>query len=169
MQRAQERTAWVVDYADAKGVRRLNTFKLKKEADNFAATTYVREGTHVAGSACATVKQAGAFWIASAEAARLERTTIDSYRSHVDLHIVPFIGGLKLSALNISAVRAFEDQFAEWRPLACDGSENYGEPGLLARRRSGEGADRPQCGARYSRPTKGGRAQAGEASEVNPL
>ncbi|WP_156381298.1 site-specific integrase [Aminobacter sp. DSM 101952] len=86
-------------------------FAKKKEADTFAATAKVevREGTHVADSASATVKQAGTFWIASAEGAGLERTTVDSYRSHLDLHIVPFIGEMKLSALNIPTVRSLED------------------------------------------------------------
>lgn len=109
--KGEEKTAWVVDYVDTKGKRRLKTFKLKKLADQFAATASVevREGTHVADSASATVKQAAAFWLASAGASGLERTTIDSYRSHVDLHIVPFMGTVKLSTLNIPAVRSFED------------------------------------------------------------
>ena len=50
------------------------------------------------------------FWIASVEAAGRKRTTVDSYSSHLDLHIVPFIGDLKLIALNIAAARSFEDQ-----------------------------------------------------------
>jgi hypothetical protein len=50
------------------------------------------------------------FWIASVEAAGRKRTTVDSYRSHLDLHIVPFIGDLKLIALNIAAARSLEDQ-----------------------------------------------------------
>jgi hypothetical protein len=61
----------------------------------------------------ATGAVAGKLWIASAEAAGLERTTIDSYRSHLNLHVVPFIGRVKPSALNIPAVRAFEDQLRE--------------------------------------------------------
>ncbi|MES0053409.1 site-specific integrase [Mesorhizobium sp. M0078] len=110
--KGEEKTAWVVDYADGKGTRRLKTFSKKKEADQFAATAKVevREGSHVADSDSATVKKAGAFWLASVEAAGRERTTVDSYRSHVDLHIVPFIGDLKLTALNIAAARSFEDQ-----------------------------------------------------------
>jgi len=113
--RGAEKSAWVVDYVDAKGTRRLKTFKLKKLADAFAATASVevREGTHVADSVSATVKQAAVFWLASAAALGLERTTIDSYRSHVDLHIVPFIGAAKISALNIPAVRAFEDELRQ--------------------------------------------------------
>ncbi len=109
--KGEQKTAWVVDYADAKGVRRLKTFKLKKQADAFSATASVevREGVHVADSDSATVKQATAFWLVSGEASGLERTTIDSYRSHVDLHIVPFIGDLKLTTLNIPVLRSFED------------------------------------------------------------
>lgn len=61
--------AWVVDYVDSQGTRRLKTFAKKKEADAFSATAKieVREGVHVADSASATVAQAGGFWIASGE------------------------------------------------------------------------------------------------------
>ncbi|MER8648768.1 site-specific integrase [Mesorhizobium sp. M0586] len=109
--KGEEKTAWVVDYVDTKGTRRLKTFSKKKEADQFEATAKVevREGVHVADSASATVKQAGAFWIASAEAAGLERSTVDQYRQHLDLHIVPLIGETLLSKLSVPAVRAFED------------------------------------------------------------
>ncbi len=110
-----EKTAWVVDYADAGGKRRLKTFARKKEADAFAATATVevREGTHVADSASATVGKAGEFWLASAKASGLERSTIDQYRQHVELHIAPLIGETLLSKLTVPAVRAFEDQLRE--------------------------------------------------------
>lgn len=109
--KGEEKAAWVVDYVDAKGTRRLKTFKLKKAADQFAATASieVREGTHVADSASATVKQAAAFWITSAESAGLERSTLAQYQQHVDLHIVPLIGDTLLSKFSMPAVRAFED------------------------------------------------------------
>lgn len=49
----EAKSAWVVDYFDTNGTRRLKTFRLKKEADQFAATASVevREGVHVADSA----------------------------------------------------------------------------------------------------------------------
>lgn len=110
-----EKTAWVVDYVDTAGTRRLKTFRLKKEADAFAATASVevREGVHVADSASATVGKAGEFWLASAKASGLERATIDQYRQHLELHIGPLIGETLLSKLNVPAVRAFEDQLRE--------------------------------------------------------
>jgi hypothetical protein len=81
--KGEEKTAWVADYIDGKGIRCLKTFAKKKDADGFAATAHVqvREGTHVADSVTGAV--AGKLWIASAEAAGLERITIDSCRSHL--------------------------------------------------------------------------------------
>lgn len=110
--KGMEREAWIVDYIDGQGVRRLKTFAKKKDADQFAATAKVevREGVHVADSASATVKQAGAFWIVTATAAGLERGTIVQYRQHLDIHIVPAIGETLLSKLTVPIVRSFEDQ-----------------------------------------------------------
>jgi integrase len=107
--------AWVVDYVDQQGVRRLTTFDRKKDADAVAATTLVevREGTHVADSATITVKEAGEKWIATGDREKLERTTIDQRRQHIDLHIVPFLGRTRLSQLSVPVVRGFQDRLHE--------------------------------------------------------
>lgn len=109
-----EREAWVVDYVEGAGVRRLKTFKRKKEADDFEATASVqiREGMHVADSASATVAEAGDLWIASSKAAGLERTTTNEYQRHLTQHIGPFLGSKKLTALTLPGVREFEDRLA---------------------------------------------------------
>ena len=72
-----EKTAWVVDYADNAGTRRLKTFERKKEADSFAATATIeiRDGVHVADSDSTTVTKAGNLWISASEKAGLERST----------------------------------------------------------------------------------------------
>lgn len=113
--KGEEKSTWVCDYVDTTGKRRLKSFRLKKEADAFAATASVevREGTHVADSASATVTVAGKLWLASSKAAGLERTTTVGYQAHLDLHIVPFIGATKISALTIPMVRQFEDDLRE--------------------------------------------------------
>src|SRR5690349_7131684 len=110
--KGEAKEAWIVDYTDQQGTRRLKTFRRKKEADAFAATSAVevREGTHVADSASVTVKQAGELWLTSAENNGLERTTVDQYRQHLRLHIEPFVGRTLLSKLNAPTVRAFEDR-----------------------------------------------------------
>ncbi|QIO57302.1 tyrosine-type recombinase/integrase [Rhizobium leguminosarum] len=107
-----EKSAWVVDYVDTTGSRRLKTFAKKKEADQFAATAAVevREGVHVADSASVTVEKAGSLWIASGEAAGLERSTINQRKSHLEHHIVPLIGQTLLSKLTVPTVREFEDR-----------------------------------------------------------
>lgn len=107
-----EKTTWVVDYVDGKGARRLKTFGKKKDADLFAATAKVevREGVHVADSASVTVKQAGAFWIATGEQDGLERSSLDQRRRHLRLHIEPFIGTTLLSQLTVPSVREFADK-----------------------------------------------------------
>lgn len=109
--KGEAKSAWVVDYFDTAGKRRLKTFKLKKEAERFAATASVevREGVHVADSASVTVEKAGALWIASGESAGLERSTMDQRKSHLKHHINPLIGQTLLSRLTVPAVRDFED------------------------------------------------------------
>jgi integrase len=106
-----EREAWIVDYMDQEGERHIETFDRKKEADarHGEVSESVRHGTHVAPSKSVTVKEAGEKWLASAGAAKLERTTIEQYRQHLKFHIEPFIGKKRLSELTVPAVRSFED------------------------------------------------------------
>lgn len=113
--KGEEKAAWVVDYFDAGGTRRLKTFRLKKEADSFAATASVevREGVQIADSASVTIEAAGKLWLSTARSDGLERATVEDYERHVRLHINPHIGGIKLPALTIAKVRAFEDQLRE--------------------------------------------------------
>jgi integrase len=108
----EAKSAWVVDYVDAAGKRRLKTFPRKKEADAFSdkAGVEVREGTHVPDSESVTIREAGALWLDRAMADDLERVTVTSYRQQLERHIKPFIGAARLSRFNPPAVRAFEDQ-----------------------------------------------------------
>ncbi len=113
--KGEARSAWIVDYIDQKGVRRLKTFKRKKDADAFAATASVevRRGEHVADSATLSVREAGDLWLTSSGEAKLERTTVDQYRQHLNLHIAPFLGREKLSRLTVPMVREFQDRLRE--------------------------------------------------------
>ena len=106
-----EKSAWVVDYRDIKGARRLKTFAKKKDADAFSANAAieVRDGVHVADSASATVAVAGKLWLTSIKAAGLERSTIEDYERTIRLHINPFIGTVKLTALSTPPLRTFID------------------------------------------------------------
>src|SRR6202035_1356853 len=97
----EERQAWIVDYADQTGKRRMKTFRLKKEADAFETRSRfeITQGTHTPDSASVTIAEAADLWIETCAGRRLERSTIDSYRQHIKFHILPFIGKIKLSQI----------------------------------------------------------------------
>ena len=102
--------AWVVDYADQRGQRHIKTFERKKEADAYAASVRVdiRAGVHT--SSKATVAHAGKHWIDSCKAHGLEASTLESYQQHLDDHIVPYLGTVKLSQLTVPVIRNFMDR-----------------------------------------------------------
>ena len=112
--------AWVVNYTDRGGIRRLKSFDRKRDAESFeiAVGGEIRAGLHVPDSQSIMVAEAARLWLASREAAGLERTTLAPYRQHVDLHIVPLIGAVRLSQLSVPMVRAFEDTLRKDRSPA---------------------------------------------------
>jgi integrase len=106
--------AWVAEYTDHEGKRRLRTFETKQEADSFhvGVAGELRSGIHVPDSRSITVAEAGRLWLEGCEADGLERSTVDYYQQHLDRHIVPLIGAVKLSRLTVPMVRAFTDKLA---------------------------------------------------------
>jgi integrase len=108
----EAKEAWIVDYVDQHGDRHIKTFTRKKDADAYHARVAVdvSAGTHTADSRSITVAEAGKLWLQSAEAAKLERSTLEAYRRHLNLHIAPFIGDVKLAQLTMPALRAYEDR-----------------------------------------------------------
>lgn len=110
----ESREAWIVDYVDQDGARHIETFARKKEADarHSEVRVDVKAGVHIAASKSVSVREAGESWIKAAEA-ELERATVLQYRGHLDQHIAPFIGGLKLSDVTTQVVRKFEDMLRD--------------------------------------------------------
>jgi len=70
-----EQTAWVADYFDQHGSRRIKTFAKKKEADAFLVTTQgeMARGVHTPESGSITVAEACEIWIERGELEKLER------------------------------------------------------------------------------------------------
>ena len=110
--RGEHKEAWVVDYVDQHRSRHIKTFARKRDADAYHAgvAVDVRAGIHTADSRSISVAEAGLLWIKSGEVAGLERTTLDEYRRHLSLHIVPVIGGVRLAQLTVPMVRGLEDR-----------------------------------------------------------
>ena len=105
----------MVDYVDQQGDRHIETFEKKKDAGARHAEVKVdvSSGLHVAPNKSVTVSTAADSWITAAEAAGLERATVKQYREHVYRHIVPFIGGIRLTELSAQTVRKLEDRLRE--------------------------------------------------------
>jgi len=149
--KGEMKEAWVVDYADQNGKRHLKTFLKKKLADAFATTAkiQIRHGVHTADSESITVAAAGKLWIATAEKNRLERTTVDQYQQHLDLHIAPYLGRVKLSQLSAPMVREFEDKLSHG--VSAPGTADHGprSPAMVRKIRGSLGAilaDAQECG-----------------------
>jgi integrase len=106
------KTGWLVDYVDGKGERRSQTFRLKKDADArwHEVREGVRKGTHTPTSKSITVAKAAEDWLAYGEGEKLQRSTLDQYRTHIKHHIVPRIGTEKLASLTTPRVNAFRDE-----------------------------------------------------------
>jgi integrase len=106
--------AWIAEYTDHEGKRRLRTFETKQQADSFHVSVAgdLRSGIHVPDSQSVTIAEAGQLWLQGCEADRLERSSIDAYRQHLERHIIPLIGAVKLSRLTMPMVRTFEDRLA---------------------------------------------------------
>lgn len=108
--RGAARSAWVVDYFDQGGKRRLKTFATKKEADAWSVTALheVQQGIHTPASTSITVTEATELWISHCEAEGLEFGTIKQRRQHLNLHIAPFLGQEKLAALTTPRIHQFD-------------------------------------------------------------
>jgi integrase len=108
-------TAWVLDYKDGAGKRRLKTFRTRKAAEQWSVTALheVKEGTHTPASTSITMTEGMALWIADGEANGLEFSTIKQRQEHKRLHIDPYIGGDKLAALTAPRVYELDKKLRE--------------------------------------------------------
>lgn len=106
-----EHSAWVADYIDGLGNRQRKQFRLKKDAEAFEkrAATEVADGTHIVGADGITIEAAGDLWIKAKQRAGREQATVEQYKQHLQLHIAPFIGKVKLPALTPVMLGKFED------------------------------------------------------------
>ena len=104
--------AWVVDYVDQQGGRHLETFDRKKDADerHAALRVDVSKGIHTPTNKSIIVERAAQDWLNYVELEGAERSTIEQYQQHVNLHIVPRIGREKLASLTTPRVELLRDE-----------------------------------------------------------
>jgi integrase len=118
----EARQAYLVQYSTAeldirgKRKRHVKFFDRKKDADAFHAQVRVDvgKGVHVPASKSIAVEAAGRNWIDSC--GDLERTTVDGYQQHLNLHINPYLGSVKITALSVAIVRDWQDKLRKGVP-----------------------------------------------------
>jgi integrase len=113
----ETRTAWQADYQDQHGKRHRKAFETKRAAEEWLtrAKHEVQQGTHTAESTSITFGQAAESWYQRGEVEGLERSTLDQYRDHLDLHLLPLLGQTKLAKLTTPGIAAFRDQLLQTR------------------------------------------------------
>ena len=126
--KGEVREAWIVDYVDRQGDQHIKHFDRKKDAADYHASVKVdiSKGLHISPSKSPTVGEAAEHWVTRVEANGMnddgpaERSTTRQYRQHINLHIGPRIGGVKLGELTSHAIEAFRDDLLKdlSRPLA---------------------------------------------------
>ena len=118
-----ERLAWVVDYRDQHGKRCLKTFKTQAAAKKWRegkSAPEIKRGTHTPENTSITVAEAAEDWIRRAELKGRERSTIAQYQQHVNYHINPLVGSVKLAKLTAPGMEGVRDKLLERlsRPMA---------------------------------------------------
>src|SRR4051794_25617693 len=106
------KTAWVADYFDQAGTRRQKQFPTRKAADAWLinARHEIGLGIHTPASASPTVAEAGDLWLAQGDTDGLEPSTLMQYRQHLDYHIRPLIGAVRLADLSPAIVQSFRNE-----------------------------------------------------------
>jgi integrase len=112
----KEKFAWIVDYTDQNGKRRIKTFKLKKDSDDWRASTQieVKEGRHTADQSSVTVAEAAELWIKRSKLNGLRHSTIYMRTGELQLHILSSpIAQMKLSRLTGPMIETFYEDLLE--------------------------------------------------------
>src|SRR6516165_11324588 len=115
-----DKTAWLVDYADSRGVRQRKHFVNKKAADAFRIHVegQIQKGTYRPDADKVTVKQVCESFLEHCAGRnerdeRMTRKMLAVYRGHVNNHILHpdhGLGGRKLSQVTARSVGEFKDR-----------------------------------------------------------
>jgi integrase len=97
-------TVWRCDYLDAGDTRRRKTFATKEAAEDYAARATLDGRRHLAPTMdpSITVRDYAAHWLTTL---RVKQGTIDTYRKHLDLYLLPALGALALREVRRPRVR----------------------------------------------------------------
>ena len=110
----KHRGKWLVTIRLPDKTTKYQTFRLRKEADAYDLEKRgaIAKGDYVPDSKTVTVAEAASLWLEAGRTADppLERSTLEGREQHINRHINPFIGTMKISELTRSSVKAWQAQ-----------------------------------------------------------
>lgn len=106
--------AWVVTYTDGAGVRRLKTFKKKKDADEFQGRMQIGDHVEIGAGRTKSMRDAIEAWqdeIGRRHAiGEVSGYYVSTMEHIVRNHVLPTLGGIKLHSLEREHVQALLDE-----------------------------------------------------------
>jgi integrase len=113
--KGETRTAWQATYFDQNRKRYRKSFPTRKAADAWLTSTKteVLHGIHTPDANSVTVVEAAGLWLGYLQTKGVDRTTLRTYRSELNAHILPLLGRIKLARLKRPMVEAFSEALHE--------------------------------------------------------
>ena len=105
----RRRGRWVVDFRDQDGNRRWETFETRKQADNALSerVKQLKRGTYHAPAELPTFKEVAGDWLATKAGHRV--SSYAQWQAHLDLHLLPALGPLRLDQIRVEHIEAFRE------------------------------------------------------------
>lgn len=121
----RRRGRWVVDFRDQEGRRRWESYRTKDEATNALGKRLgeLRTGTYRPPAETPTFRTVAEAWLEGRRAMGLRMSTIAGWETHLEVHLLPTFGDVKLDQIDVLAIERFRDERRQYgragrKPLA---------------------------------------------------
>lgn len=113
---------WRIDYRDQFGKRYRHTYDRKQDAQDALdeARAAIKGGTFVAAGDVPTFAEVAEQWFANKKG--LRPNTVEQYRTHLDNHLLPELGRLRLNQIDVDRIERMRDT------LLADAAKHVGAP-----------------------------------------
>ncbi len=105
----KRRGRYVVDFRDERGVRRWESYRTRKEADDALSTRVrdMRRGSYRAPSEIPSFESVAREWLEHKQDRR--PATLAQWEAHLEKHILPTLGPLRLDQISVAVVERLRD------------------------------------------------------------
>jgi integrase len=107
--RKTDQGGWRVDFRDQTGARHRATFETRREAETALSDfrRHISQGTFVAAKEVPRFRQVADEWFAGKREHR--PSTQAQWQAHIDRHLLPHIGNLRLDQISVSVIEKLRD------------------------------------------------------------